>query len=336
MSIAVISSLYRAESHLPAFSAAVFDFARKVSQSGLAVHYLPIVNDATAGERQSIEKLAESINSHRFGRMSPCYVRRESLYATWNRGIALAETPFFSFWNADDIRSADAFIEGGRALQDGATLVDFDFTVLSPRRRLGLFPAERRSVRPMPFNPREFTRKNGFSPFFMASQSLYRQVGAFDEHFRIAGDTDWAGRARAHANFYAARQTGGQFLIHGGNLSNSGRDLEDIEVNIIFMRRGDWHQLRPTDPKAQRAAWEHWGNQADIALPPEVADFLWGASAQKRWRQYQRERRQAPILRRLRLALASRRLIHSVEWSIHERSRACRADAAMASDFDNA
>ncbi len=332
MSIAVISSLYRAESHLPAFTAAVFDFAKKVSQSGLAVHYLPIVNDATPRERQGIEKLAESVNSHRFGRMSPSYVRRESLYATWNRGIALAETPFFSFWNADDIRSADAFIEGCRALQDGATLVDFDFNMVSPYKRWGLFPDERRSVRPMPFNPRQFTRKNGFSPFFMASQSLYRQVGAFDEHFRIAGDTDWAGRALAHAHFYPARQIGGQFLIHGGNLSNTGSDREDIEVNIIFMRRGDWHQLRPADPKAQREAWEHWGNKADIPLPAEVADFLWGASAQQRWQQYQRERRQIPILRRLRLALASRRLIHSVEWSVNERSRACQQAEAMTSE----
>lgn len=326
MSIAVISSLYRAESHLPAFAAAVFEFAKTISQNSIDVHYVSIVNDATPGERGHIEKLAADINRHRFGRMSPVYVKRESLYASWNRGIALAGTPFFSFWNVDDIRSADGFIEGCRALQAGAALVDFAFTALFAYRRFGLFPSERRSSRLITFNPSQFTRKNGLSPFFMASQKLYEQAGAFDENFRIAGDTEWAGRAMAHAQFYPARQSGGQFLIHGGNLSNIGSDREDIEVNIIFMRRGDWRQLRPANPPAQRKAWDDWGNPEGIALPDEAADFLWGAAAETRWRQYQRERKQAPILRRLRLALASRRLVHSVEWTVAKRSQAYPSD----------
>ena len=333
MSIAIISSLYRAEPHLPAFTAAVFDFAKKLAQSGIAVHYLPIVNDATPREREQIEKLAEDINRSRFGRMSPVYVRRESLYASWNRGLALAETSFFTFWNADDIRSADALIEGYRALQGGASLVDFAFISLSAYRRFGLFPGERHAVKPMTFHPGAFTRKSGIGPFFMASQSLYRQVGAFDENFRIAGDTEWAGRVQAQARFYPARQIGGQFLIHGGNLSNIGSDREDIEVNIIFMRRRGWHQLRPANPQAQREAWEHWGNPGKISLPDEAADFLWGASAQQRWRQYQRERKQTPMLRRLRLALASRGLVHSVEWSVAKRSQADPPDAALTSEI---
>ena len=52
MPIAVISSLYRCEKHLPAFTAAVFGFAKRVSESGIAAHYLPIVNDATRRERE--------------------------------------------------------------------------------------------------------------------------------------------------------------------------------------------------------------------------------------------------------------------------------------------
>ena len=316
MSIAVISSLYHSERHLPTFADAVFEFAKTISQSGIDVHYAPIVNDASGGEREQIERLAVDINSNRFGRMSPVYVERESLYASWNRGIALAGTDFFSFWNADDIRSAEGFIEGYRALQAGATLVDFAYTALSIHKRLGLFPSQRRSSRPARFRPDTFTRVSGLGPFFMASQKLYERAGAFDENFRIAGDTEWAGRAMAHVRFYTARRSGGQFLIHGGNLSNIGSDREDIEVNIIFMRRGDWHQLRPANPSAQRRAWEEWGDQGNIILPDEAADFLWGAAAEKRWRQYQSERGQPAPLRRLRLALAARGLVNSVEWSV--------------------
>lgn len=316
MSIAIISSLYHSEGHLPTFADAVFSFAKATSQRGLVVHYVPIVNDASGGERERIEGLAERIEGRGWGRMSPIYVERESLYASWNRGIALAGAAFFSFWNADDIRSAEGFIEGYRALQAGATLVDFAFSALSIRKRLVLFPRQRRSSRPAPFRTDTFTRANGLGPFFMASQKLYEQTGAFDENFRIAGDTEWAGRAMAHVRFYEARRSGGQFLIHGGNLSNIGSDREDIEVNIIFMRRGDWHQLRPANPSAQRRAWEEWGDQGNIALPDEAADFLWGAAAEKRWRQYQSERGQPALLRRLRLALAARGLVNSVEWSV--------------------
>lgn len=316
MSIAVISSLYHSERHLPTFADAVFEFAKTISRNGIDVHYVPIVNDASGGERGQIEKLAGDINSNRFGKMSPIYVERESLYASWNRGIALAGTSFFSFWNADDIRSVEGFIEGYRALQAGATLVDFAFSALSVRKRLGLFPRQRRISRPALFRPDAFTRASGLGPFFMASQKLYEQTGTFDENFRIAGDTEWAGRAMAHVRFYEARRSGGQFLIHGGNLSNIGSDREDIEVNIIFMRRGDWHQLRPANPSAQRRAWEEWGDQGNIVLPDEAADFLWGAAAEKRWRRYQSERGQPALMRRLRLGLAARGLVKSVEWSV--------------------
>ena len=109
--------------------------------------------------------------------------------------------------------------------------------------------------------------------------------------------------------------------MHGDNLSNTGGEREDIEVNIIFMRRGQWDQLRPANPEALREAWEIWGNPGGISLPEREADFLWGAAAEGRWKRYQRERKQAPTLRRLRLALASRGLMYSEEWALARRGR---------------
>lgn len=317
MTVAMISSLYRVERHLPAFVPAILDFARALQHSGIAVHYLPIVNDATPLERTAIDQLSQKINGAGFGRMSAHYVPRESLYASWNRGIALTDAPFFSFWNADDRRSAAAFIEGYRALQAGAALVDFPFIGITARRRR--WQRERRIRRSAMFDPQRFTRRSGVGPFFMAHRALYEQVGPFDENFRIAGDTEWAGRAMGRAQFYGARQIGGEFLIHGHNLSNSGDSREGIELNVIFMRRGDWRQLHPAEPAAMRQAWESWGNPPRIRLPDEVADFLWGRGAAARWRQYQRERRQPALLRRVRLGMAARGWIHSVEWAVGQR-----------------
>ena len=319
MSVAVISSLYQCEPHLPTYTAAVFGFAKHVSEVGVSVHYLPIVNDSSEYEREQIELLAREINARYYGRMTPVYVARESLYASWNRGVAASQNPVIAFWNADDIRSAEGFIEGLRALQGGANLVDFPFTRVSAARRLGIFPQQQRLAAPRLFDPANFARGNGLGPFFMLSRALYQRVGPFDDAFRVAGDMEWAGRALAQARFHAGKSIGGDFLIHGGNLSNSGSDREDIEVNIIFLRRGEWRHLRPAHPRAQQDAWHSWGNIKGAQLPPAIEDFLWGPAAHERWRQYQRERRQGPRLRRIRLALAARGLVRSVEWSVYQR-----------------
>lgn len=321
MSIAVISSLYRSEEHLPAFTAAVFGFAKRVSEAGIEAHYVPIVNDASPREREQIDRLAREINRQYFGRMTPHYVPRETLYASWNRAISLSQATCFAPWNADDMRSTGAIIEGYAALQDGAELVDFPYTRVMLGKRMGVLPRPQRIHVPCAFDNTRFTRRHGLGPFFMARRSLFDRLGPFDANFRVAGDTEWASRNPSRIRFHEGRANGGEFLVHGGNLSNTGGDREDIEVNLIFMRRGDWLQLRPADPRALRAAWESWGNPGRIKLPVEVADFLWGDEAGARWRRYQRERYQPPALRRLRLALASRGLLYSEEWAMAQRGR---------------
>lgn len=326
MSVAVISSLYQCEPHLRAFTAAVFGFAKQVNAMGIAVHYLPIVNDASPSERAEIDLLAREINAHYYGRMTPIYVPRESLYASWNRGIAASQAGVIAFWNADDIRHAEGFCEGLRALQSGADLVDFPFTRVSETRTLGIFPRRQRRPAPRIFQPDSFARGSGLGPFFMATRALYERVGPFDEAFHVAGDMEWAGRALAHARFHAGQCNGGDFHIHGGNLSNTGGDREDIEVNIIFLRRGEWRHLRPAEPQAQKAAWQSWGNIGGARLPAQVADFLWGPGAAARWRQYQRERQQGPLRRRLRLALAARGWARSVEWSLYQQNKRKQQD----------
>ena len=319
MKIALISSLYRCEAHLPAYTASLFGFARRVSQAGIAAHYLPIVNDPSQRERQEIDSLAQAINSEYHGRMTPLYVPRETLYASWNRGLAATDADAFGFWNADDIRAADAFLDGISALQDGADLVDFDFTAVSTARRMGLFPRETRTYVQCLYNPARFSRRNGIGPFFLAKRSLYESVGAFDSNFRIAGDTEWASRAHGNCRFQRIPRSGGDFIVHGDNLSNTGSGREDIEVNIIHMRRGNWADLRPAEPKDMRDAWQSWGDNADVNVPPEHADYLWGEGADRRWRRYLRERRQPQWMRRIRLSLAARGWLRSEEWAAARR-----------------
>lgn len=321
MSIAIISSLYRVEAHLDQFTQAVLTFAKQVHTAGIDVHFVPIVNDATDAERAAIDTLTGKIQQAGTGNMTPHYVGRETLYTSWNRGIGATNAPYFTFWNADDVRDADALIEGYQALQSGANMVDFVFTGVTSGKRFGILPYTHHQRSKILFNPNKFTRKNGVGPFFMVSRALYDKVGAFDENFRIAGDMQWAGRAIPYVNFYPAKKVGGYFYIHGDNLSNTGTNREDIEVNIIFMQRGDWYQLLPCEPEALRQAWESWGTLEGVTLPQDIADFLWGDGATDRWQQYQTERNQAEWIQRLRRLLAARGLVRSIEWDIYQRKQ---------------
>lgn len=335
MTIAIISSLYRSEAHLPQFTQAVRAFAEQVHTTGIDVQYLPIVNDPTPTEKSLIDTLADTINRAGYGTMTPHYVERETLYTSWNRGIHATDAPYFTFWNADDIREADAFVEGYRALENGANLVDFVFTGVQLGTRLYFLPYIRHQKSNVLFNPDKFTRKNGVGPFFMVSRRLYEQVGEFDEHFRIAGDMQWAGRAMPYVAFYPAKKVGGYFYIHGDNLSNTGTNREDIEVNIIFMQRQEWHQLIPTDPNGLRDAWESWGKLEGVDIPDAVADFLWGDGATERWQQYQVERNQAGWMQKLRRFLAARGLMNSVEWELYQRKQEAKDHNHKAHDIHN-
>ena len=320
MSAVIISSLYRCEKHLPAFAAAVFGFAKQAHASGIEVQYIPIVNDASGREREAIDRLSREINGAYYGSMTPLYVARESLYASWNRGLDASDAAVFGFWNADDLRSAAAFIAGYAALQGEIDLVDFPFRRVSQGRRYGILASQQEQLVPALYKADRFNRGTGVGPFFMARRSLYQRVGTFDQQFRVAGDMEWAGRAHGIARFQSMDMSGGDFVIHGDNLSNTGGDREDIEVNIIFMRRGDWAQLIPAHPRAQLDAWHSWGNVDGRSVPADAADFLWGAEAHGRWLRYRRERGQGRWRRRLRLALAARGIVKSEEWALHQRS----------------
>jgi len=319
--VAILTSLYRAQAHLPAYAAALRAFAQKVYASGIAVHYLAVLNDATAQERTTIEQLAAHIHQHKLGQMTPLYVPRESLYASWNRALAQSNARYFAPWNVDDTRSATAFVAGLRALQQGADLVDFPFIHLHRHSGWQRWRPQRKLAMPCRYHAQRIRRSNGLGPFFLATTALYRRAGPFDEHFRIAGDTEWAARVQPQARFVALPQNGGHFIVHGGNLSNTGNEREDIELNIIFMRLGDWGQLQPVNPCAMQQAWQRWGKLAGQRLPPDIADYLWGADAEARWRRFERERRQNPGLRRLRLSLAARGWRYSEEWAQTQRRR---------------
>lgn len=305
MDITLITSVYRAEAHLPMYAARIQPVLSAVNAAGIQLELLIIANDATDTEKKLLADLP--------GRV--VHIPRETLYASWNRGIQLASADIFGFWNVDDERDGAALLASYRLLQQGHTLVDTPFRVVNTDAN---FKAKRDYVHPVCFSPHIFTRKNPIGPFALMRRDCYDQVGGFDEHFRIVGDLDWGGRAQQIARFVPLDFPGGTMHIHGNNLSSTGRPLQAVEENIVFLRRGQWDELRPAEPELMRQTWATWGNLGRD-LPAKVADWLWGQAAENRYQQYQREKQLPLWMQRVRLSLARRGLLHSEEWALRAR-----------------
>jgi len=300
MHVSLITSLYRGEAYLPTYGQHVKRLLSSVEQAGLDVEILVIANDPTPTERTLLAELPVRVIE----------TARETLYASWNRGIAAMTSDVFGVWNIDDERDGAALVEGYALMQQGYTLVDAPSRVV--QTQAGLFPRRRTFMRPVFIHEtKRFTRTHVTNTFMLIHRRLFDEIGLFDPNFRIMGDLEWSGRAQPVARIALLPQAGGTYYLHGNNLSGTGSTRQMIEENIVFLRRQQWDEVRPTpDPKAMRDAWDTWGNPANISLPDDLAARLWGDLAQEEWHIWQREhvRRQRRLAWRRRLRSVTDRL----------------------------
>ncbi len=299
MDLSLITSLFRSEAHLPVYGERVAEVVAALRAAGLTVELVLVANGASAEERRAIESLAASVRQAGAS-VTMQYVARETVYASWNRGIHASTGGCLGFWNVDDLRYAPALVEGVARLREGCQLIDFPFVQITQGKALGLLPVTQTRTFPASYNPARVTPRAGVGPFFLFTRALFEQAGPFDEHFRVTGDFDWAMRdAVRTAHTCTGTELGGTFFMHGGNLSGTRNPYEWIEHNTVLLRHGEWTQIRPVDSDLMRASWQGWGSQG-IALPAEIEARLWGADAERfRW-QWQRDHHRALISRTIR------------------------------------
>jgi hypothetical protein len=303
MAISLITSLYRSEKHLPHYIKRVQQVA---AQLEVPLEIVIVANDATHTERQ----LLDSVQQSETLTLNIIQTERETLYASWNRGFETAQYDNLGSWNVDDIRTVEGIIAGYEALGAGFQLVDLDFDLVQGHE-VARFSA--------PYRPDSLAPKTGVSPFFMFRRELYLKAGAFSPFFTITGDFEWSKRPVVREAIYQALPIlGGQFVLHDGNLSGGRNPLEWVEFNTALIWHGGYEHLRPVDPDTMRQSWETWGYTGGT-IPDDIAAWLWGAGAHERYEAYLRERNAHPLLRRIRLALARRGLVKSVEWDAHQK-----------------
>lgn len=295
MNISLIASFYRVQAHLPTWIARAQALAAHVQKAGLTLEFVIVANDAQDDERALIDPFAAHIPN-----VQVLYVPRESLYASWNRGVRAAHGALIGFWNADDARNTQAVLDAWRLCQAGAQVIYFPWTVIRLDAK-GKGRHDQQVYSQIPFDADFQKRKFRAGPFFMFTPQIYHRVGGFDERFRIIGDWEWCNRAMSYTPFTPSRLNGGEFYVHGGNLSNTGSTRQICEENVMRILGGMTDDLTPAPPDEMKALWAAWAN--DRALAPHLAEKLWGAGATEAWARWQVEepRRKALIARQQQL-----------------------------------
>jgi len=247
--VSIITSLYKSDKYLKKYLKRIKKFADILSKDNIDFEIIIISNDSTIGEKQELEKF-KNLNKW----IKVFYISRESLYASWNRGVEIAKNEILGFWNVDDVRYPEAIADSIRLIKEGAELVYFPFIIKWYLNFLGFsFVMRKRIIYPPEFNREEFTKSMHCSPFFIFTKSFYRKVGPFDEQFKIAGDFDWCIRAAKISEFNLSREIAGGFSVYRSSLSSGRNPLREAENNVIYKRHKVLDKIRRIDKKLESA-----------------------------------------------------------------------------------
>jgi glycosyltransferase involved in cell wall biosynthesis len=288
--ISIVTSLFRSDEFLPAYVRVVSKTAAALHKAGVSLEVVIVANDASPNERSLIEKFIAGADTFR---VVPLYVLRESVYASWNRGIQASGGRVIGFWNADDIRDVGALIEAHQSLSaSGNRVIYFPYTVVWIVRWWKLAIPWKHLHPALPFSRERFSRKMKAGPFFMFTREVYNEVGPFDSRFKIVGDLEWATRAMGFTDFYAGKEHSGQLVVHGSNLSGVWHPLENVEKNMIYLMHGMPEEIMPADPDLMHQVWNEWNIQG-VTLSDATQEKLWGKNAADDWRKWQVEQQKA-------------------------------------------
>jgi hypothetical protein len=229
--ISIISSLYRSEKHLRSWSKRLKILAIKLELAKIDFEVIAISNDPTLLERNELESL------NKFPWFNVTFVPRESIYATWNRGIEQAKGEICTFWNVDDDRNLSGFVSGIKEFGQGAKIVYFPYIYLRYIVVFGLpLLVKVKKYSPPKFDRQKFSKAMYVGPFFMFLKELALKDGAFDPSFEVAGDFEWCTRMAQTTVFTQSKVVAGIFRNDGTTLSGSRSARHKQEILTVLAK----------------------------------------------------------------------------------------------------
>jgi GT2 family glycosyltransferase len=235
--ITIISSLYRTDTHIKKWATEITRCVDKLMYKSVSVELIVVANDPTPLELQILDNLKK------FTWLRVICVQRESLYASWNRGIQEGNADLCCFWNVDDLRSPDAILEAINKMKN---------TLSSQEKKLGIFYfpftykryvkvgnwkilVKKKIMTPIEFNREEFIRSMHTGPFFIFTQDTFDLIGGFDPSLKVVGDFEWCARAATLGiPFIRCEQNAGTFHNDGTTLSGSKSLLHTTELIQLY------------------------------------------------------------------------------------------------------
>lgn len=229
--ISIITSLYKSEKYIHRYIKHVSKVSNSLSKNNIEHEFIMIFNSPSDTEKNIIEKI--KLNNNIKSKIIIC--PRETLYATWNRGIKEAKYDKITFWNVDDIRFDKAIIDGIDKINNGIELVYFPFIY---KRYIWIFDfkilVKYKIIKTIDYDKTLFTTGMYIGPFFMIKKEVFEKIGLFDESYKIAGDFEFAVRASKHNILFDKSDVlAGVFTNDGRTLSGKKDKLQQEENKRI-------------------------------------------------------------------------------------------------------
>jgi len=277
MDISIITSLYASRCHLAGFLERLEACIRSVEANGYSAESIIVSNAPTKRERRILDTAFDSVWWSEHSRVIA--VERETIYASWNRGLRASTGTAISFWNADDYRNPAALVEGIKLVRQGHAIVRFPWVYATERKS----PSRMKTKRDVDFKDHEgqagLDPQVDFclGPFFIFNRRLFENYGPFDEQFHIAGDWEWQLRVVQHVGLTWGESIAGVSFADGTNLSGSGNPRMFVEQNVILKR---YSLERPNCPLDDRAKDLFASYSVDVSTK-RVATHDWAYD--RRW-----------------------------------------------------
>ena len=222
--ISVITSLYRCASFLQQF---LLHYARIEN-----IHECELIlihNDPTDEELDIIEKFAQP-------RMHIVHipVKREGLYASWNRAVKVAAGEYLAIWNVDDIRTTGSLIAQKAALEESNAAIcygDFYGT-----RDYGPYAGKLYQYPVYDYCKKEAFKRHIIGCFPMWRKTIHDQTGFFDEQFKLVSDYEFQLRVIRLFPLVKAAPVLGYYLEHAGHKLSSNHRVQHRERTAVELR----------------------------------------------------------------------------------------------------
>lgn len=241
--VSAIVSAYRAEEFL---EGCLDDLLSQTIADRLEI----LVIDSASPEREG-----EIVRSYQEKHGNIRYVRtprRETIYAAWNRGVALATAPHLTNANADDRHRKDALETLVTALEEHpeADLAYAGYYETSRKNDSWDSGSSRKEKMPPEFRRDLLLLDCYVGPQPVWRKALHEEFGLFDDRMKVAGDLEFWLRVAEQRRFVRVPELLGLYYASptGSNAASRdrGRNREETEaVQDRYLRR----YLARIDPK---------------------------------------------------------------------------------------